>query len=201
MTPLGKLAALGSGSLATASVAWMVATSTGYGDASQANSAKAADGPVVCVGQDSVLRFIEKGNGCPSGQNRLDLVQAEEEPLDWDDTGLDDPVKKDGPDSAAIAELERRVRDLEERPLFEVVNKAGSPVFRVAPGTALVFNSGQTAVAAILARRQMAAISPGDRRTDSQLRWARQACELAFASVRTDSHASISVSRRKGTTR
>ncbi len=151
MTPLGKLAALGSGSLATASVAWMVATSTGYGDASQANSAKAADGPVVCVGQDSVLRFIEKGNGCPSGQNRLDLVQAEEEPLDWDDTGLDDPVKKDGPDSAAIAELERRVRDLEERPLFEVVNKAGSPVFRVAPGTALVFNSGQTAVAAIRA--------------------------------------------------
>lgn len=150
MTALAKLAALGTGSLATASVAWMVATSTGYGDANQAGVPKADEELIVCAGQDAVLRLKDNEKECPTGQDRVELEEAEEEPLDWDADGLEEEPPKSGSASAAITELERRVAELERRPMFEVVDKAGRPIFRVAPGSALVF-SGSTPVAAMRA--------------------------------------------------
>jgi hypothetical protein len=70
MTVLGKIVALGSASAATASVAWMVGTSTGYGGAGQPPGANAVAGPVVCVGQDSILRLMDEGKTCADEQER-----------------------------------------------------------------------------------------------------------------------------------
>ncbi|RPI57728.1 MAG: hypothetical protein EHM55_00680 [Acidobacteria bacterium] len=153
MTVLGKLVALGSASLAAGSVAWLVTTANADGNG-QANGANEADGLVVCAAQDAVLRLID-GKTCPNGQERMDLAEAEEEPLDLEDAGFDDPApSSDTPQSAAFAALERRVKDLENRPMFEVVDRAGNPIFRVAQESVLVFNSGQTAVAALRATSQ-----------------------------------------------
>jgi hypothetical protein len=148
---LSKLAALGSASVAAASVAWVVATSNQVDSGQQKNSANGSDGRVVCVGQDTVLRVVGAGKSCPSGQDRLDLAEAEEELPEWDDAGPEELANRDTPKYDTVAELERRTSDLEKRALFEVVDKAGRPIFRVAPGTVLVYNSGQVAVAAIRA--------------------------------------------------
>ena len=151
MTALTRLVALGSASVASVSVAWVVATSTGHGDAGQPPGAQEPAGPVVCVGADSALRLVADGKSCPDEKNRIDLEEAEEEPLEWEDAGFDNPARPGTPPSDVLADLERRVRDIEKRPEFEVVDKAGRPIFRVAPGSALVYNSGQEAVAAMRA--------------------------------------------------
>jgi hypothetical protein len=152
MTMFVKFAALGSASVAAASVAWVVSTSTASAVPGQAASQADRDsGRSVCAGADAVLRFIEEGRTCPDGQQRVDVEEAEEEPLEWDDDGPDDSVEERGPGAGRLAELERRVRELEERPQFEVVDKAGQPIFRVSPGTALVYNKAQVPVAAIRA--------------------------------------------------
>ncbi len=51
----------------------------------------------------------------------------------------------------AIAELERRLAELERSAVFEVVNAAGNPVLKVAPGAVDVYNTASVAVAAIQA--------------------------------------------------
>ncbi|RPI51985.1 MAG: hypothetical protein EHM55_17645, partial [Acidobacteria bacterium] len=141
MTVLGKLVALGSASLAAGSVAWVVTTANadGSGQANGANGANEPEGLVVCAAQDAVLRLLD-GKTCPNGQERLDLTEAEEEPLDLEDAGFDDPAaSSDTPQSAPLAALERRLKDLENRPMFEVVDRSGNSIFRVAPESVLVF--------------------------------------------------------------
>ncbi|MDQ3347560.1 MAG: hypothetical protein M3545_06290 [Acidobacteriota bacterium] len=150
MTVLGKLVTLGSASIAAGSVAWVVATSQGD-PARQQDSANGSGGRAVCVGQDTVLRLVEDGKTCPPGRARLGLAEAEEEDPDWEDAGPEERPGRDTPGSDPLAKLERRVADLEKRALFEVVDKAGRPVFRVAPETVLVFNGAQMAVAAVRA--------------------------------------------------
>lgn len=150
MTALTKLAALGSASIAAASVAWVVSASRS-GDGAQQKSTNKS---VFCAGEDRVLRVVD-AKSCPD-RDRLDLAEADgnTEPPEWDDVGPagpEGPTKRDAPGSGRLAELERRVRALEERPLFEVVDKAGRPIFRVAPETVLVYNREQVAVAAIRA--------------------------------------------------
>lgn len=152
MTVIAKVLALGSASIAAASVAYVVATSTG--DAQPAGPDKAArndGGPVVCAGKDSALRLVRDGKGCPPGEQELELVEAEEELMEWEDAGSDDAAKPDTAKSEAIAALERRVRELEQRPRFEVVDKEGRPIFTVAPENVYVYNANQIAVAAIRA--------------------------------------------------
>jgi hypothetical protein len=148
MTPLVKLIALGTASIGAASVAWVVSTSPG--ESSQPASSNPRSGPAVCVGEDTVLRLIENSKDCPKGHERLDLAEAEEELPEWEDAGMDEPARGGKAASDGLRELQRRISELENRPLFEVVDKAGRPIFRVSPGMALVYNSSQ-AVAAIRA--------------------------------------------------
>jgi|GEM_PF-1606822 len=108
----------------------------------------------VCVGSDSVLRSPDEKTGlCPKGTEQLTLAWAELEKLDPPDEN--DPLgpakKKKSELDQQLADLEKRVNDLEGSPLFEVVDKAGRVMFSVAPGKVQLYNEEQTAVAGMLA--------------------------------------------------
>lgn len=153
MTPLAKLAVLGSASMVTASVAWFAVTETvpnGGGEA--VNTCE--NGVCACIGADAVLRIVEPGEACPSDHRLLELSELEPEPPEdgdeWDQTEPEETATtkmKPG----TLADLERRLSELDKRPLFEVVDKAGNSIFTVAPETVRIYNSGGTAVAAIRA--------------------------------------------------
>lgn len=151
MTLLAKLAAIGSASIAAASVTWAVATSSPADDSSRQSS---GGEPVVCAGPDTVLRLVAgDGKTCPPGKERVDVSEAEAEVPEVDDAGMDEPgaAEREKSKSPRLAALERRISALEQRSLFEVVDKAGNPIFRVAPESVLVYNNAQEPVAAIRA--------------------------------------------------
>ena len=202
MTPLVKLAALGSGSLATASVVWIVATSTGHGGGSQAGTAnKAEEGLLVCAGQDAVLRLIENANSCPNEQTRVELEEAEEEPLDWDADGLEEEPPKSGSESAAVTELERRVAGSSGARSSRSSTKRANRSF-VSRQEALWSSTVRPRRSPRCAPRQTAASLPDDRRrTTSQLRSVHRACEAVSASPRAESHVPRLASWHRETTR
>ncbi len=100
----------------------------------------------VCVGADQIVRAMLPQGECPPGHRRESLRPPEEEecPL----CPPSDKPEPDTTDNAALNDLERRLRALENAPYFEVVNDNEQPVFRVGPKGVSVFNRTGVAVAA-----------------------------------------------------
>lgn len=104
----------------------------------------------LCVGPDRILR-VPPGfaKECPQGQQELLLA--------WDSDNrlceLCDPLKEPPPsepksDNAAVEDVERRIRNLEQTSYFEVVSqKTGKPIFQVGPRGTRIFNESGGAVA------------------------------------------------------
>ena len=129
-------------------VMWLVAIVAG-----QSPSDKKGDNDVtVCVGSDSVLRSPDSGI-CPNGSKQIALAGPDITKLA--PTDEDDPLgptkKSEESKSDPLADLERRIGNLEKSSLFEVVNREGNVIFSVAPGKVQVYNENQTPVAAIFA--------------------------------------------------
>lgn len=142
MTTIRKKIALGAGAIVALSVAtWFLFPAAGQ------------DKDItVCVGPDSIVRSPESGI-CPAGSQQVKLAAPEIKKLDGVDEN--DPLgptkKEESKVDQQLAELERRANNLENAPLFEVVDKTGRVIFRVAPGRAQLYNGGKTAVAEMLA--------------------------------------------------
>jgi len=110
----------------------------------------------VCLGSDSVLRAPDEKTGlCPKGSQQLSLARPEIAKPETDDNDPLGPAKKPGETSAkALADIERRLSDLEKPPLFEVVDKKTRRViFSVAPGSVQLYNES-AAVAAMVGSSQ-----------------------------------------------
>jgi hypothetical protein len=105
----------------------------------------------VCVAADGLFRYVELTAACPSGERSLFLKRAEA------DVELPKPDEKPKTpecniDPARLAELERRLRELENRAgrgalasrvvaPFEVVDRRGRPIFSVEAGFVRLHNS------------------------------------------------------------
>jgi len=157
MTVRTMIIAAVSSTAAAASAAVYLATAPQSGDSGAASSDQSAlaspaapreqDLVVVCIGDDKIVRATLPTGRCPSGHERVSLEPPEEE-----ECPLCPPA--DGPepevtDNAALNDLERRLRALENAPYFEVVNDSEQPVFRVGPDGVSVFNRTGVAVAQI----------------------------------------------------
>ena len=116
-------------------------------------TAKSQDNDItICVGPDSVLRSPASGI-CSSGSDQVKLAGPEIKKLDnVDEKDPLGPTKKEESKlDQELSELERRVNDIENSSLFEVVDKTGRVIFSVAPGRAQLYGAGKTPVAEMLA--------------------------------------------------
>jgi len=105
----------------------------------------------VCVGSDSVLRAPASGI-CPPGSQQIKLAGPDIKKLDAvDENDPLGPTKRAKELDPRLAEFEKRISNLENSALFEVVNEKGDVIFSVAPGRAQLYNQDKTAVAAMLA--------------------------------------------------
>lgn len=166
MTTIGRLAAFSSATLGTAaaaSIAWV-----GMTGGPQTVSGKPGDTPatattVVCVAVDSVLRAFDAVAGCPAGQTALALTPAETNSsnspntLDLtDDWGHKDPAAAAASAGQAnpLADLERRIENLQNPPLFTVVDTHDNPLLAVMSDRVVLFNSTKAAVGGLFASDQ-----------------------------------------------
>ena len=102
-------------------------------------------GPVslVCIAPDGVLHAPGPGGTCAGGQTPVPLqgpatAACTSDP--WSGTNDDcDPSPPAGDDT--LDALDYRVKMLERKPLFEVVDKDSRPIFQVFPGKAVVSNA------------------------------------------------------------
>ena len=149
-TPLAKLAAVATASVAAASVAYVAINPSG---GSEASSGKQDGGVVACIGADAVLRRVSSDQPCPKDQQRVELSEFEPEPPDWEDwESMDEDLAgKSKPKPGSIADLDQRLGELEETPWFEVVDKTRHRIFSVGPGAATLYDGGETPVGQIRA--------------------------------------------------
>jgi hypothetical protein len=102
---------------------------------------------IVCEAGDHILRAPLQNGNCPPGHKKLSLEPEKDDQLCEFCPPSEEKPPPD-PDEDALAALERRIRNLENAPYFEVVNKQEQPIFRVGPGGVRIFNKAGTAVAA-----------------------------------------------------
>ena len=110
------------------------------------------DGLTLCVGiDDQVLRVAPGFAGeCPESQREFTLSDEDDQICALCDP-FDDAPAAPKSDDEAINALERRIRDLEKTPYFEVVSqKDEKTIFRIGPGGARFFSPAGTAVAAVV---------------------------------------------------
>jgi hypothetical protein len=140
MSPRVKVAAFAGGAAVVVSVSLMARASS-----------QAAGAVTICAGADGVLRAAPAGAPCPGAQKTIPVVAG--------GAGGSSPtaprplpgVPKPASVGTLIADLERRLREVERTARFEVVDKAGNLVFRVGRESTRVYNSDGSAVAAIMA--------------------------------------------------
>lgn len=148
------VATLSATAVAGSAAAWLAvgprSEATGSPAAHDGASAAASRAPedvvVVCVAEDRVVRAPLAEDRCAPGQVAVSLLPDEIacalcQPFE-------EPAQPDRSDSAALNDVERRIRALEQAPYFEVVNDAEQPIFRVGPDGVRVFNTSGVAVAA-----------------------------------------------------
>jgi hypothetical protein len=143
MTSIGQIGALAAtiGTVAAASLTWAALAQNPSTNAGKA----AAPGPgagtlIVCVAQDSVLRAVSS-TVCPTGQTQLSLASG-------------GPNSSNSPPPSreldlALADLERRIAQLKQAPLFTVVDKNDQPIFSVASDRALVYRPNPGTVSTV----------------------------------------------------
>jgi hypothetical protein len=153
MKTLAKIAA-SSVSVVVASVAWL----TSHPVHARSLDDLGRKDPVsvsVCVGADSVIRIASPGGGCPPGQKALPLDLGAPGTLGPDDApGADDdaiPKSSGTSPEQQLADLERRVAELEKTALLEVVDKDDRVIFSVAPQNVSLYNPHQALVFALRA--------------------------------------------------
>ncbi len=159
MSPLLKLAGIGSGAIVAASAVTWIALSQHAPAARPAAPADDASNNdvVVCVGSDSFLRTAPEGGGCPPNTRRIALSGPDHQAKDLTDDSPDPFENKKPPSSGPRRveglpeDIERRLDTLERAPLFEVVDKKGAVIFSVAPGSAILYNANGKAVACLRA--------------------------------------------------
>jgi len=109
-------------------------------------------GVTVCVGSDSIMRSPASGI-CPSGSRQIKLagpVATNQGTVDQSDPL--GPTKTDeGKLDLRLYNLEKRLGQLENAPLFEVVNDQDDVIFSVTPQSVQLYNRNKFAVAAMFA--------------------------------------------------
>jgi hypothetical protein len=158
--PLKLLAAMTT-TAAAASAAAYIAVSSRSTAASQSSAPRAAQtrpantnpaapgGEVkLCVGSDQILHANRAGQErCPEGLQEIDLARvADEQVCDSCDPLKDQPPAEPASDDAALDAIEQRIRELEQRPYFEVVNEAGELILQVTAQGMRVFHNGRAMV-------------------------------------------------------
>lgn len=150
---LTKLLAFGSaaaGTAAAASLTWIALSHTSQGSPGKRprNQTPPAGAAVVCVAADSVLRAPATGD-CPPGQVKWMLSTAELRDCSDCDPWTPSPARPPHGASPRLADLERRLAELENSPVFEVIDKRGIRVFTVAAGSVQVYDRSESPVAEI----------------------------------------------------
>jgi hypothetical protein len=138
------------GTALAATGAWFAlsrSSSTKSVERSAAETASAEE-VIVCVASDSVLR-ARADDECPAGQVKVALSTVAEF-REFSDPWNPRPSSPPEPRSR-FDDLERRLAKLEKAALFEVVDKRGRLVFRVARDSASVHNGSGTSVAELRA--------------------------------------------------
>jgi hypothetical protein len=136
MMTITKKLAFGVRSILVVSLApWFVLTAVAQGN----------NDVIVCVGPDSILRSPESGI-CPSGSQQIKLSGPGIKNVDDDNDPTQPPADSK---SDPLADIERRISNLEKSSVFEVVNKEGKVIFRVAPGLVQLYDSNGVVVAAM----------------------------------------------------
>ena len=136
MTPVAKIALLGFatvGTAAAASLTWVSVTrgpQTAQGKPQAGRPGRDDNKTIVCVASDSVLH-VSTGSSCPSGQTPLPLALSAPAPSD-----STRPARLPGD---RLADLERRLAELQNSPLFTVVDKDDHPMFAVTSGRVEVY--------------------------------------------------------------
>lgn len=147
------VAALATSAVAGSTAVWLALGSEGASSsASMGNAEPAASAPAqddsdtvtVCVAADRILHAPMPEGECAPGQAEISLEPEEECKLC---PPFDDSPKEETSDNAALNDLDKRLRALENAPYFEVVNESGRPVFRVGPDVVNVFNKSGMAMA------------------------------------------------------
>lgn len=100
---------------------------------------------IVCVAADAVLHAPRPEGGCASGQREVSLEPEETCELC---PPFNEPPPLGDRDNEALNALERRLRELENAPYFEVVDDNDRPMFRVGPDGVSLFTEGGSIVAA-----------------------------------------------------
>lgn len=109
--------------------------------------------PLVCIASDGVLHAAGPGGTCAPGQTPVPLqspatAACTSDP--WSGTNDCDPSPPAGDDT--LDELDARLKKLEQRPLFEVVDRNGGPILQVSDGKVVLKNAAGDSVVALHAR-------------------------------------------------
>lgn len=103
----------------------------------------------VCVGSDSILRSPASGL-CPTGSQKFRLSGPDIKKLnDSDNDPLGPTQQPDQSKSDPLADVQRRLNNLEKPSVFEVVDQQDRTIFSVAPGRVLLYTKGGAVVAAM----------------------------------------------------
>jgi hypothetical protein len=108
---------------------------------------------IVCVASDAVVRASDDGV-CPPGQTAVALSAADMSVVRDPPGSGRQGVTPSGPRSNPLFAFERRLREVEQSPLLEVVNDRGNPILSVEPQGVRVFNSSLLNVADVLASEE-----------------------------------------------
>jgi hypothetical protein len=132
--------------VASATVAW-----TGWLTAAQTQRPPVSVS--ACVGADAIIRIAKADGSCDARQTPVKLDLGAPGTLGPNDAPSDDtsvPTNSPGLEGK-VADLERRVAELEKTPLFEVVDRERHVIFSVGPQKVSVYNANQSLVASISA--------------------------------------------------
>jgi hypothetical protein len=147
VTVLAKLAAVGSVTVAAASVTYVAVvssrqtlTSGERQGAAQAKPAAIGSGGLVCAGTDSILRLAQS-TACPEGQTPLPVSATTTAPPPEFNGPSSNDWPPANPNSHTLENLEQRINTLRNSPLFTVVDARGTKIFTVKPDWIELFNA------------------------------------------------------------
>jgi hypothetical protein len=108
---------------------------------------------LVCIAPDGVMRAPGSGGKCAANQTAVPLASplagaCTSDP--WSGASDCDPSPPNADDRLGV--LEYRVKVLEQKPLFEVVDKDSHPIFQVSPGKAVLSTRNGDRVVELRAR-------------------------------------------------
>ena len=137
MTITKKIARTVTAIVAVSMAPWSVITAAG-----QSNDV------TVCIGKDSILRS-PASKMCPSGTKKTQLSGPEINKADPATDALGPASGTDQSKSEPLADIERRIANLEQSSVFEVVDHQGRVILSIGPGRMLLYERSGNVVAAM----------------------------------------------------